>query len=239
MSKRLTRKQIKEDIRHDEVKTVLSTTYEQIRGHQRLAIGLAVTILAAGVGFAVVRAYMAHREEAAATELARAIRIFDAPIQEEGAKPDDPQTPSFASEEKRDARAREALEAVGYGKARDVAGLYLADLAIREGDKATARKYWEGFLREHEDDILAVTVRLNLLRLDREEGKVEEVAKELEAELEKTDRALPEDVILFELAETLDALDRAEEAKGYYQRILDDYPQSPYSAKAREKTSSS
>ena len=238
MSKRLTRKQIKEDIRHDEVQTALSTTYEQFRSHQSLVIGIVAAVLVAVLGFLVFRGYLSHREEAAASELAQAIKIYEAPIQEEGAQPDDPRTPSFASEKDREARAREALESVG-GEAGDVAGLYLAELAIREGDKAKARKHWEDYLREHHDDILAVTVRLNLLRLDREEGKVEEVARELEAELEKPDQALPEDVILFELAKTLDALNRAEEAKDYYQRILDDHPQSPYSAKAREKTPSS
>jgi tetratricopeptide (TPR) repeat protein len=239
MSKRLTRKQIKEDIRHDEVQTALSATYDQVRSHQRLVIGVVAAVVAAALGFAAVRAYAGYRGKAAAGQLSQAIKIYGAPIRETGAKPDDPRTPSFASEDDREARAREALEAVAGGKAEDVAALYLADLAVRDGDKAAARKYWEAFLREHEDDILAVSVRLNLLRLDREEGKVEEVARQLEAELEKTKKTLPEDVILFELAKTLDALDRGEEAKDYYQRILDDHPQSPYSAKAREMTSSS
>lgn len=239
MSKRLTRKQIKEDIRHDDVKTALSATYDQVRSHQRLVIGAGVAVLAAALVFAATYAYRSHRDQAAASELAKAIKIFGAPIRETGAKPDDPKEPSFASEQEREARAREALQAVGGGKAEDVAGLYLADLAIRDGDKAGARKYWEAFLRDHDDDILAVAVRVNLLRLDREEGKVEEVAKELEAELAKTKKSLPEDVILYELATTLDALDRGDEAKDYYQRILDDHPQSPYTVKAREMTSSS
>lgn len=239
MSKRLTRKQIREDIRHDDVKTALTATYEKVRSHQQLAIGAGVVVLLAAIGFAVVHAYTSRRNREGAKELATAIKLFDAPIKKEGAKPDDPATPSFASEGERESRARKALEEVDRGKARGVASLYLADLAVRNGDKAAARKYWEAFLQDHGNDILAVTVRLNLLRLDREEGKQEEVAKELEAELEKKEKTLPEDVILYELAKTLDALDRGDEAKTYYQRILDDHPQSPYSAKAREKTSSS
>lgn len=239
MSKRLTRKQIKEDIRQDEVRTAISYTYEQLQSHRNLAIGIVVAVVVAAVGFAAVRTYLGHREKLAAEELARAIKLYDAPIRETGAKPEDPHTPSFASEEARAERAREALEEVGGGASRGVARLFLADLAIRKGDKAAARQHWEAFLTDHEKDILAVSVRLNLLRLDREEGKVEEVARELEAELEKQDRTLPEDVILFELARTLDALDRGEEAQDYYQRILDDHPQSPYSVEARDKTSSS
>ena len=239
MSKRITRKQIKEDIRHDEVQTALTATYDQILSHRNLVIGIGVAVLAIGIGIAAVRAFMSHSQESSANSLAQAIKLYDAPIDEEDAKPEDPREPSFASETDREARAREALEAVDGGNAADMASLYLADLAIKEGDKATARKHWEAFLSSHDSHILAVSVRLNLLRLDREEGKVEEVARELEDELADTDKTLPEDVILYELAKTLDALDRGEEAKDYYQRILDDHPQSPYSAQAREKTSSS
>ena len=238
MSKRLTRKQIKEDIRHDEVQTVMASTYESIRSHQQLAIGLAVAVVVAGLGFAVVRAYLAHRGEKAAQSLAAAMKVYAAPIVEDGAKPDDPKEPSFAADDERRARAREALEAIRGGVAEDVASLYLAHLALAEGDKAAARSRWEEFLRDHDDHALAISVRLNLIRLDREEGKGGEVADKLLAELDGSEKSLPEDVLLFELAMTLETLDRGEEAKEYYQRILDDFPQSAYAVKAREKTSS-
>ncbi len=42
-----------------------------------------------------------------------------------------------------------------------------------------------------------------------------------------------------ELGLTLEALGRGDEAKEYYQRILDDHPQSPHSIVARQKTASS
>lgn len=239
MSKRLTRKQIREDIRHGDVQTALTTTFEKVLANTPLVLGTIVGIVVLAVGFAGGRAYLTHRQEAAAGELAKATRIFDAPIEEEGAKPDDPAEPSFASEDARRARAKEAMEAVQGGDAKDVAQLYLASIALREGDKAAARSHWQDYLRDHDDDdILAVSVRLDLIRLDRDEGKGEEVVAELEAELESADKSLPEDAILYELARTLETLDRGEEAQEYYQRILDDHPQSPYAAAAREKTSS-
>lgn len=239
MSKRLTRKQIKEDIRHGDVQTALSSTFEKVLANTTLVVGILVGVVVLAVGFVGGRAYLIHRQEAASSELAQATRIFDAPIEEEGAKPDDPAEPSFASEDARRTRAEEAMEAVHGGNAEDVARLYLASIALSKGDKATARSYWEDYLRDHDnDDILTMSVRLDLIRLDREEGKGEEVVAELESELESAEKTLPEDAILYELARTLETLDRGGEAREYYQRILDDHPQSPYAADAREKTSS-
>lgn len=234
MSKRLTRKQIKEDIRHGDLKTAVSTTYDKVQSNQTLIAVAVGAVLVAGIGFALVRVYLASRDEKAAQELAAAVDVYEAPVGDDVSG--QTQGPRFASDEERRSRAREAFQAVAGGAAEDVAGLYLADLALRDGDKAAARKYWEAFLADHDDHMLAVAVRLDLIRLDREEGKGEQVVERLEAELVEPERHLPEDVLLFELAKTLDSLGRGDEAKDYYQRILDDHPQSPYAGEAREKT---
>ncbi len=239
MSKRLTRKQIKEDIRHDEVQTAVSSTFEKIQSHLHLVIGLAVGLVVVAIAIAAVRSYLAHRDEKSALELAKAIKIHAAPIAEEGAQPDDPKAPTFATEDARRARTREAMEAIGGGPAEDVASLYLADLALAEGDKDAARGHWESFLADNDDHLLATSVRVNLIRLDREDGKAQEVAERLTAELDVSGKSLPEDVLLYELAQTLEVLERGDEAKDYYQRILDDHPLSPFASVARQKTTSS
>lgn len=238
MSKRLTRKQIKEDIRHGDLQTAVATTYDKILANQNLIIGVVAGILVLLIAFVIVRVVLANRAEAATEELAEAVRIFEAPVGDE-AVADGAPAPAlrFATDDERRARAREAFEAVEGGKAETVAGLYLADLALREGDKETARRHWEEYLDEQDDDdMLAISVRLNLLRLDREEGRGEEAVGYLEDELVSGDPDLPEDVILLELAKTLETLGRDDEAGDYYQRILDDHPRSPYAAAAREKT---
>ena len=80
--------------------------------------------------------------------------------------------------------------------------------------------------------MLAAEARLNLLALDRKQGKGEEVVKELRAMLEKGDTPLPQDVILHELGVTLEQLNRPQEAVQSYQRILDEFPQSPFRARS-------
>jgi tetratricopeptide (TPR) repeat protein len=242
MSKRLTAKEIKHDIREDEVRTFLTRIFETIQERP----GLILAIVGGVVGLALLGsgayAYLNSQREEANAKLAEAIEIYGAPVVEEGATPDDPEEPSFASAEARRARAREAFEEVrsglGASEAGEVANVYLAEIALEEGDAAKAREIWESFLEKNEGHVLALSVRLNLIHLDRAEGRAEEVAERLRQELETVEKSMPEDVLLFELAQTLDQLDQDEEARITYQRILDEHPQSPYAARARQMTTS-
>ena len=125
----------------------------------------------------------------------------------------------------------------GSTDAADVAGLYLAQLAADAGKLDEARKLWSDFVDGHKGSMLAAEARLNLIALDRKQGKGEDVVKELRAMLEKGDAPLPQDVILHELACTLEQLHRPQEAIQSYQRILDEFPQSPFRSDAQQKVS--
>lgn len=238
MSRRLTPKEIKHDIREDEFRSFVSRAADKLQENPSIVIGVIAGILAVilvGVG---ISTYLQTREEKANDLLTEALEIYRAPIVETDAKPDDPDERSFASEEERRTRAKEALEKVSAGPAAEVADLYLAEIALTEGDTEAARKTWTKFLASNEDHILALSVRLNLIRLDRESGEVAEVADRLEQELASSKKTMPEDVILYELAVTREALEQQDEAVELYQRILDEYPESPYTAKARQMTTS-
>lgn len=239
MSQRLTRKEIKHDIREDEVQTVLQRVFQTLVEKPKIIVGVIVGFIVLVLGLTGLFAYLDRRAAAASEELAAAIRIAAAPIEAEGANPDDPDDPSFPSEEARRAAARKALEQVRGGVAGEVAGLYLADIAASEGDTETARNIWQGFLDRHDDHALALSVRLNLIHLDRQNGRAQEVADRLQSELDGDDRSLPEDVLLFELAKTLEALGQDDESVDLYQRILDEHPRSAYAAEARQRTTSS
>ena len=235
MSERLSAKQIKHDIREDEVQSFLITAIERFQEKPSLYLGVIFGILGAGVLISGVAYWTGLQAEAAQEDLTAAIKVYEAPIVESDAKPDDEKEPSFASEEARDAKAAELLADVG-GSVADVAELYEASLAMKAGDTAKARQIWESFVRSNEKDALAVSVRLNLLALDRAEGKTQEVADKLQQELDGTAKTLPEDVLLFELAKTREALGENDAAKDLYQRIVDDFPSSAYVAEARKVT---
>jgi len=238
MSERLSRKEIKHDIREDEFRSFVAQVFEKIEEKPSLVIGTVVGIVAVTLLITGAFAFSKSRTEKANQNLAEALEIFQAPIVEEGeeATPADSNAPTFKSLEERRVSAREALEKVSSGAAGDVAELLRADLALEEGDRETARGIWESFVSSHGEHLLALSVRLNLIHLDRAEGQASSVAEELQQELDSTQKKLPEDVILYELALTREALGETEAALELYQRIVDEYPQSPYTGKARQMT---
>lgn len=235
MNQRLTRKEIK----RDEFAAAVGRSVEYAESHVRTiayAIGAVLLLVALSVAFYFWRN---SRLQGANEALAQAMKVYEAPINATGAKPNDPNEPSFANEAARRARAKQLLEKVrdDYGStaAADVASLYLAQIAADEGRLDDARKIWREFVDDHGDHLLAGEARLNLISLDRNQGKAQQVAQELRDMLEQNDPALPQDVILFELGATLEQLDRKQEAVQTYQRILDEFPQSPYGSEAQQK----
>lgn len=237
MNQRLTRKEIK----RDDFAAVVGRSVEYAESHVRTLVyaGVGVLLLVLlGVG---IYYWRGHRQLDANQALAQAMKVYDAPITATGAKPNDPSEPSFATEAARRQRAKQVMEKVrdDYGStdAADVAGVYIARIAADEGRFDEARALWQDFIADHGDSMLASEARLNLLDLDRKQGKGEQVVQELRAMLEKGDAPLPQDLILNELGKTLEQLHRPQEAVQSYQRILDEFPQSPYRTEAQQKIS--
>lgn len=233
MSDRLVRKDIKQD---EFVATVgRGVDYAQHHGKQIL-LAIGGLVAAAVLVFGVVQ-WRGSRSEAAQNALADAIRVANARVDATAAKPDDPTAPVFATEADRRARAKAAFETVvknhGDGDAGSAARIYLGNIAAEEGRLDDARALWQQYLDQEPDGMLAAATRLSLWELDREQGKSEAVAAEVRAMLDDAKRPLPEDALLNELAKTLDALGKPEEAKAARQRILDEFPRSAYRAEAQ------
>ncbi|HEX4963595.1 MAG TPA: tetratricopeptide repeat protein [Thermoanaerobaculia bacterium] len=235
MNQRLTRKEIK----RDDFTSAVGRGVEYAESHVMTIVYAVVGVLvlvALGVG---IYYWRSHQAQAAGEALAKAVKVYLAPVVTTGAKPDDPAEPSFPTEEAHRAAAKKALEKVrsDYGStdAADVAHLYLAQIAAEEGKLTEARKIWQDFVDAHPKQMLGAEARLNLIHLDRQQGKGEEVVKELRAMLEKGDNPVPQDALLHELGVTLEQLKRPQEAVQAYQRILDEFPQSPYRQEAQQK----
>lgn len=234
-STHLTRKEIK----RDEVAEAVGRSVDYAQSHGRtigLAIGAVLLVILVLVGF---WGFRASQRGKASVALGEALRLAGAPIQATDAKPDDPDSPSFASVEARRARAKKAFENVResfrFSAAADVAGVYLGQIAAEEGKLDEARKLWEDFVDDHPNDMLAGNVKLNLLELDRRAGKTEAMIASLEKMLDASDGPLPKDAILYELATAYEAAKRDADAKKTYQRIVDEYPQSGYHTPAQQK----
>ena len=238
-TQRLSRKEIKHEIRDDAFRHAVGESYDYVRGHRRNLLLLVAAVLLLGAGFVVWRTWHGRQESAASEKVGAAIKVYEAPIVATAATPDDAESPSFADEKSRQARAKQLFAAVasdysGTGGAA-IAQVYLGRIRMLEGDEAAARAVWEEFLDDHPDHMLAAAVRRTLLDLDREDGKGEQVVQRLRADLEKDDKPLPEDLMLFELGTTLEQLGRRQEAHDAYQRVVEEYPDSAWRGKAMEK----
>jgi tetratricopeptide (TPR) repeat protein len=232
---RLTRREMK----RNEMVEAVGRTVEYSRSHGRTVLLIVAGVLVAALAVAAVIVGRQRAVAATNKDLNAAMRVYEAPIEPDAPRPDDAEKPSFASEEARRERARALFEEVrdGSGGAADVALVYLGQLAADGGDTAAARELWRRFLDRHPDHLLAGSVRVSLIALDRAEGEAERVAADLETmiELAPEERPLPGDVVLFELGRTYESLGRDDDARSVYQRLIEEYPGSSFAGPARSK----
>lgn len=235
MNQRLTRK----DMKRDELVEALGRSRSFVETHARLlvliAVGVAVLILAGAGGWW----WLAHQEAEANADLTAALEVLRAPVGE-GAVPLEAGGPTFPDAAARRARGEELLAEIRssyrFADAADVAAVYLGQIAAEKGEADRARELWREFVEEHDDHLLADQVRVNLLHLDRAAGQGEQVLAELTAMLDAPPdgRALPGDVVLAEMARTLEELGRDEEALDRWRQLAEEYPASPYAVEAQQ-----
>ena len=168
----------------------------------------AAVVLAAG-GVLAARAVRDHRAEAALADVLVASRL-----------------PGRAHETVR--RLERLIDDFRGSPAAWVATARLAELRAADGGYEEARRLWTR-LSEGGPEDLAASAEMDLIRLDREEGRLEELAHRLEDLIENGDGGLPEDVLLFELARTLEQLGRHDEARAIkrFEEVVPDGPRIP------------
>ena len=229
----------REDLKRNELEEALGKGIHYAEDHKRMilyGVGgvLGVVLLAAGIFF-----WIGSRKDGANELLGQALRADGGEVVATGANPADPARPTFASESARRARSKELFTELEsrYGSTSTgrVAKLYLAQIAIAENDKEKAKQLWKAFLDAEPEGSLAAAARINLYKLDREQGRGAELAEELKKMLEQDTKPLPSDVILYQLALTYEALGKSDDARTTYRRIVDEYPQSPYIADAQRE----
>jgi len=227
------------ELKRDELGEAVGASVHWAERHWKTILAsigaLAVVVL---VGWGVF-AWRGSRLDAANRLLADALKIGDAQVVPSGAKPNDPDQPTFATAAARDAQARPLFEAVitkyGGTGAGAAAHLWLAKQAYVAGDTAAARKHWEAFLAVDREGALAAEAQRDLWVLDRNEGKGETALGQIRAALENGEGPLPADVLLWELAETERKLGHDQDAHATYQRIVEEHANSPYAPLARRE----
>ena len=229
----------REDLKRNELEEALGKGIHYAEDHKRLILYGVGAVVGIALVVTIVFLWLGGRKNGANELLAQALRADGAEVVATGANPADPSKPTFATEAARRARSKELFSELDakYGSLATgrVAKLYLAQIAIAENDKERAKQLWKAFLDAEPEGALAAAARVNLYKLDREEGRGAALADELKKMLDQDVKPLPADAILYQLALTYDALGKGDDARATWRRIVDEYPQSPYIADAQRE----
>ena len=225
---RITRKQLK----RNELADTVGRTVDYVSHHRRgavEAVAAAVAVLLLAGGFFLFRAW---REKSAGRELSAALAILDSPLAGDPAAARAGQT--FATAAERERAAAKHLEAASR-KGGTSAGRAAQVIIAARGEKFAQST--EAFTRAARDEQaeVAVAAEIDAARLLASQGKSTEAIDRLKRAIESPKSAAPKDALLFVLAETYEKAGSSGDAKATYQRLVNDYPNSPYRADARQK----
>jgi tetratricopeptide (TPR) repeat protein len=228
MAQKINRKDLK---RNDLVET-MGRTVDYVQHHRRgvteaIVLGSVVVVLAGAFV-----AYRSYRENEAGRELSAGLAALEAPIAGEPAAQNAPRTFATAAERDREAdgHLKKAAESKGTsaGKAAGVI------LAARDPKASDAADRFAHAARSGKAEV-AAAAELDEARLLASQGKTAEAIDRLKRAIESPSSAAPKDAMMFALAEIYEKSGAAADARATYQRLVSDYPNSPYRADARQK----
>jgi tetratricopeptide (TPR) repeat protein len=227
---KISRRQLKRDEVRDTVTRGWSFVSTHRRGSLEAVVALAVAAALVG-GIFGVRSY---RERRASEALSKGLATLDTPLVGDsnaaGAA-----GKSYTSEAERQADAlRYFQKAAGYSgtEAGKMARLVLAAEQARTG--STQNKAL-GQIPSSHDLILSGIGEIDRARLLASEGRVDDAIGALKRAIDSPDTKAPKDALLNELGRIAENAGRSDEARRAWQRLVDEYPRSPYLPDARQR----
>lgn len=228
MKQRLTRK----DLKRNDLVATMGQTVQYVSRHRRGATEAVAILAAAGVLVAGVIVFRAYRENEAGKELSAGLAALEVPLSGEPRASGSSKVYSSAAEREREAqehfRRSAARRATVAGRAASVI------LAARDVKPPASGQTLERVAREGHGEIAAMA-ELDAARLLAGQGKTTEAVERLKRAIESPNAAAPKDALLFALAEIYEKAGSDTDARAIYQRLINDYPNSPYRADARQK----
>lgn len=224
----------RKELKRNDLAETFGRTVDYVSHHRRgatEAIGATLAILLLATGFFLFRGWREHR---AGKELSLALEVLESPLASDPAAASAPRT--FPSAEARESEAWKHLEvaakkgSTGAGKAAAVI------LAARRTKPPGAVETLSKAARDASPEVAAIA-EIDAARLLAAEGKTTEAIDRLKRAIESPESSVPKDALLFTLAETYEKAGSAADARATYQRIVNDYPNSPYRSEAQQKIS--
>ena len=224
----------RKELKRNDLAETFGKTVDYVSHHRRgatEAVAAVIAVLVLGAGFFLFRGWRAHQ---AGTELSAALEILESPLASDPAAASAPRT--FPSAEAREAEATKHLRDAAKKGSTDAGRAARVILAARAEKPAGAVDTLTKSAREARSEVAAVA-EIDAARLLAAEGKTTEAIDRLKRAIESPESSAPKDALLFTLAETYEKAGSAADARATYQRIVNDYPNSPYRSEAQQKIS--
>ena len=227
----MTQKLSRRDMKRNDLAEGVRYTVDYVTHHRRgvmEAVAVAAAIAALVGGFLLFRGW---RERQAGVELSAGLEALEVPLTSEATAKGAART--FATEAEREKEAKAHLEkavAIGSTSVGRAAAMVLAARASAPADaEAFARA-----ARERASEVSAPG-EIGSARLLAAQGKVPEALDRLRRAIDSPRTTAPKDALLFALGEICERTGSAAEAKAAFERIVSEFPDSPYRADARTR----
>jgi predicted negative regulator of RcsB-dependent stress response len=225
MGRRITRKQLKKD---DEFVSAAEIAFAWIADNWRaLVAGIAAVCVVALIWWGA-NLWMGARVDEASLALHRAVQTF------EGEVPSPLGVPS-GDMEAAAAQFREVIADHGGSDQADMARLYLARIAMSQGQTEDARSTLTEVSERQGDSLIGRLAALDLINMRVAAGQKTEVLGDLEGMITAGSTALPRDVVLYKLGELYYGEGQPDLARGYFDQLEEEFPDSPYLVNVQQR----
>ena len=225
MGRRITRKQLKQD---DEFVSAAEWIFRWIAENRRALTAGIVAVFAAAMLWWGVSGWIGSRTDDASLLLHHAVQTF------EGESAPGSLAPG-GDVEAAEIEFRQVVDSYGSSDQASMAKLYLARIALSRGQVDEARSTFVELSQDHGDDLIGRLATLDLIDLRLASGQGAEVAGDLEAMVVGQRQGLPRDAALYKLGEVFVISGEPERARSYFERLLEEFPESPYITNAQLK----
>lgn len=234
-------KELKKQIKEDEILSGVQHLAIWVGAHRdevRLTAGIVVLLAVVGGGFAW---YTSQRRQEANAAFAEAFEVMGASVTaDQPAGSDKPAGLSFATAEEKYKKAAAAFEGIERRYPSLPVGQrarYLGAIARLElGETATAETVLKDLAARREAGALEPALaRLALAELYRRGGQLDKAIEAYRQFAGDTTVPLPRDYALMSLGAAQEEAKKPAEARASYERLLQEFPASVYSAEARRR----
>ncbi len=225
MGRRITRKQLKQD---DEFVSAAEWIFRWIADNRRQLMAGIGAVFAAAIVWWGASAWMGTRTDDASLLLYHAVQTFEGDAVAGTLVPG-------GDIDAAEIEFQQVVDSYGRSDQADMARLYLARIALSRGQTDEARTVFVDLSQKHGDDLIGRLATLDLIDLRVASGQVDEVAGELEAMIVGQNEGLPRDVALYKLGEVFVTSGDPERARTYFERLVEEFPESPYIMNAQSR----